>query len=215
MARNTLARRRTHTAARLYPQRNANDGGGGAAGAGSTGGSDGGAGSSSTGGSGDGAGSSSSTSSSSSSSSGDGARTYTQADLDRLIGERLDRDRQARDREAQRQQRTEAQRLADLERELEETRTAARRTKVAAKHGLADYEDLLGSGTDEELEAKAKRLVAGGLGKAGGNGGNGGGRARTQRRTVTETGGNAQTPKERAAAALRGLRGGGSTDAAD
>lgn len=207
MARRTLARR-THTRGALYLRDPNEGGGGGNAGAGSSGGDNGGQ----AGGDNAGAGSSSSSSSSSSGS-------FTQADVDRLIGERLERERKAAEQRQAAAARTEAQRIADLERDLEETRTAARRTKVAAKHGLADYEDLLGSGTDEELDAKAKRLVAGGLGtKAGGNGGGGTGgkgRARTTGRTVTENGGQALTPKERAAMALRGIRGGGTDTAAD
>lgn len=62
-------------------------------------------------------------------------------------------------------QKTEAQRLADrqaeIERERDEARAEGLRYKAAATHGVhPDYFDLLGSGTEEEITARAERVGA-------------------------------------------------------
>lgn len=64
-------------------------------------------------------------------------------------------------------QKTEAQKLADraaaAEQQTKDAQDALNRYKVALRHGLAesDVEDLNWSGTDEEIEARVKRFVAG------------------------------------------------------
>ena len=59
--------------------------------------------------------------------------------------------------EAQRQQEA----LAAAQREAETARSEAIRYKVAATHGLnADHFDLLGSGTEEEISARAEKIAA-------------------------------------------------------
>lgn len=67
--------------------------------------------------------------------------------------------------EWQESQKTEQQRLADAkttaERELADLRSANARLMAAATHKLPpDLIDLLGSGTDEEIDARAKLLAA-------------------------------------------------------
>lgn len=61
-------------------------------------------------------------------------------------------------------QKTEAQRLADAaskaQREAEEARAETARYRVAATHGVTpDYFDMLGSGTEDEIAARAQRLA--------------------------------------------------------
>lgn len=57
------------------------------------------------------------------------------------------------------QQRLE-ERAAAAERERDETRAELTRLRVAARHGIGEEDlDLLGSGTDEEIEARARRLA--------------------------------------------------------
>lgn len=60
-------------------------------------------------------------------------------------------------------QKTNEQRLADrvaqVERERDETRVELTRFRLATRYGLAEDDlDFLGSGTDEEMEDRAKRL---------------------------------------------------------
>jgi chemotaxis protein histidine kinase CheA len=60
-------------------------------------------------------------------------------------------------------QKTEAQRLADrqaaIERERDEARSEGLRYKAAAKHGVGeDYFDLLGTGDEEAINARAERV---------------------------------------------------------
>lgn len=51
--------------------------------------------------------------------------------------------------------------LAAKDRELEQTRAEAVRYKAAAAHGIgAEHFDLLGTGTDEEVSARAEKLAA-------------------------------------------------------
>ena len=59
---------------------------------------------------------------------------------------------------------TEQQRLEDrataAERERDEARVELTRLRMAARYGITEDDlDLLGSGTDEEIEARAKRLA--------------------------------------------------------
>ena len=70
----------------------------------------------------------------------------------------------ARARELEDAQKTEQQRLeeraAAAERERDETRQELTRLRMAARYGLAEDDiDLLGVGSDEEIEARAKRLA--------------------------------------------------------
>lgn len=147
-------------------------------------------------------------------SSSTGGKTFTEAEVEALITRRLERDRAAADRKAQQANATEAQRIATLERELEEERTARRRSSIASKHNLGDLEDLLGSGTDDELEDRAKRL-AGRLGSSSSSSSRSSSSSSTRtRRTVVETGDTSRqglSAKERAVEALRSL--GGNRDA--
>lgn len=62
-------------------------------------------------------------------------------------------------------QKSEQQRLADQvaagQREIETARAEALRYRIAAKHGLGEDDfDLLGVGTEEQLEARASRIAA-------------------------------------------------------
>jgi len=62
-------------------------------------------------------------------------------------------------------QKTEQQRLADQvaasQREVEVARSDALRFRIAAKHRLSEDDlDLLGTGTEEQLEARATRIAA-------------------------------------------------------
>ncbi len=143
------------------------------------------------------------------------AGTFTQADVDRLVSASLAREKAAADKRIADANRSAEQRLADLERDLAESRTAATRSKIAARHNLGDLEDLLGSGTDDELEARAKRLAERlGTSKDGKDGKDGRQTQTRTRRTVVEPSGNAALDKKAAAAeALRALAGGrGTTD---
>lgn len=207
MARHTLARTRTRRALYL---RDPNEGGGGSTG--STGGTDGGQAGGSTGGT-DGGNGSTGDSGADGGNDKPGGQTFSKDDVERIVTDRLARERAAAERRQQQATRTEAQRIEQLERDLAEERLARTRVDVASKTpGLsADWADDLKGDTREDLEAHAKRL-ADRLKSAGGTGG---GTTRTrggQRRTVTESGGTGMTAKERAAFALRGMRGGGSDD---
>lgn len=102
----------------------------------------------------------------------------SQDDLDRIVKERLGRERAkfadyadvkakaARLDEIEGKAKTEAERsnerMAALERELAETRTASMRSRVQAKHGIADEDaELFLTGTDEDtLTRQAERLAA-------------------------------------------------------
>lgn len=69
----------------------------------------------------------------------------------------------AKARELEEAQKTEAQRLqeraAAAERERDEVRVEMARLRMAARYGIAEDDlDLLGTGTDEEIESRAKRL---------------------------------------------------------
>jgi murein DD-endopeptidase MepM/ murein hydrolase activator NlpD len=99
-----------------------------------------------------------------------GEGTFTQADVDRIVADRLKRERETvkakfadyDDLKAKAGEKATAdERLASLERELETTRREALRRRVQAAHGIADEDaDLFLTGTDEEtLTAQAKRLA--------------------------------------------------------
>lgn len=102
----------------------------------------------------------------------------TQDDLNRVIGERIQRERSKfadyydfkakaeRFDEIEEANKTEQQRIAEraesAERERDEARTEALRLRVAAKHAISDEDaDLFLTGTDEEsLTKQAERLAA-------------------------------------------------------
>lgn len=103
---------------------------------------------------------------------GDGAEeqeqstTFTQADVDRIVKERVQRERakfsdyddlKTKAGEAK----TAEDRLSDLEKQLEQSQREALRRRVQAAHGIADEDaDLFLTGSDEEtLTAQAKRLA--------------------------------------------------------
>lgn len=118
-------------------------------------------------GTGDGAGDASTTTSSSSA-----ERTFTQADLDRIIADRLRRENVAELRtkateldnlkqSTKTAEQQNAERLAELERRLNESETGRLRLRVAARYKLTDEDaDLFLTGADEEtLERQAKALT--------------------------------------------------------
>lgn len=93
-------------------------------------------------------------------------QTFTQADVDRIVRERVKREREKYadydDLRAKADQaRTVEERVADLERQLTEANTAATRARIAAAHGITPEDaELFLTGTDEEtLTAQAKRLA--------------------------------------------------------
>lgn len=97
-------------------------------------------------------------------------QTFTQADLDRILADRLKREREATkakyadydDLKAKAGEKATAdERIATLEREVEATRREALRRRVQAAHGIADEDaELFLTGTDEDtLLAQAKRLA--------------------------------------------------------
>lgn len=92
--------------------------------------------------------------------------TFTQADVDRIVKERVQRERakfsdyddlKTKAGEAK----TAEDRLSDLEKQLEQSQREALRRRVQAAHGIADEDaDLFLTGADEEtLTAQAKRLA--------------------------------------------------------
>ena len=94
------------------------------------------------------------------------AATFTQADVDRIVKERVQRERakfadydDLKDKASQ--AKTAEERLTDLEKQLEQSQREALRRRVQAAHGIADEDaDLFLTGDDEEtLTAQAKRLV--------------------------------------------------------
>lgn len=101
---------------------------------------------------------------------GDKDQTFTQADVDRIVADRLKREREATktkyadydDLKAKAGEKATAdERLAELEKEIESTKREALRRRVQAAHKIADEDaDLFLTGTDEEtLTAQAKRLA--------------------------------------------------------
>ncbi len=98
-------------------------------------------------------------------------RTFTQADVDRIVSARLEEERS-------RGKRTMDQRVADLEKQLQESRREALVARVAAKHRLPqELADRLRGDTEAELEEDAKslsKLVPAGSTRGGADGGAGG-----------------------------------------
>ena len=93
-------------------------------------------------------------------------QTFTQADVDRILTDRLKREREKfADYDALKAQaegaKTAEDRLGDLEKQLEQSRREALLRRVQAAHGIADEDaDLFLTGSDEEtLTAQAKRLA--------------------------------------------------------
>lgn len=101
---------------------------------------------------------------------GDGGKpkdqTFTQADVDRIVRERVQRERakyadyddlKAKAGQAQ----TAEEQIADLKRQVEATQREALRRRVQAAHGISDEDaDLFLTGTDEEtLRSQAQRLA--------------------------------------------------------
>ncbi len=94
-------------------------------------------------------------------------KTFTQAELDRIVKDRLDQ--QARNRfgdyndlkKAAEGAKTIEQQLADLTAKHEQAEARALRSDIAARHGItAEDRDLFLTGSDEAtLEAQAKRLA--------------------------------------------------------
>jgi hypothetical protein len=98
-------------------------------------------------------------------------QAFTQADVDRIVADRLKREREKvtakygdyDDLKAKAGEKATAdERIAALEREVETTRREALRRRVQAAHGIADEDaDLFLTGTDEAtLTAQAQRLAA-------------------------------------------------------
>ena len=93
-------------------------------------------------------------------------QTFTQADVDRIVAERLTREREKfkdyDDLKAKAEgAKTVEQKLAELETKHAEAEARAMRSDVAAKHGIsAEDRDLFLTGSDEAtLTAQAKRLA--------------------------------------------------------
>ncbi|HJY35566.1 MAG TPA: hypothetical protein VJ260_11965 [Vicinamibacterales bacterium] len=98
-------------------------------------------------------------------------QAFTQADVDRIVADRLKREREKvtakfgdyDELKAKAGEKATAdERIAALEREVETTRREALRRRVQAAHGINDEDaDLFLTGTDEEtLTAQAQRLAA-------------------------------------------------------
>ena len=92
--------------------------------------------------------------------------TFTQADVDRIVRERVQRERAKfadyDDLKAKAGEKVTAEeRLADLEKRYADAEARALRANIASEHGIsAEDRDLFLTGTDEEtLTAQAKRLA--------------------------------------------------------
>lgn len=92
--------------------------------------------------------------------------TFTQADVDRIVRERVKREREKfadyDDLKAKAGEKATAEeRLADIEKRYAEAEARALRADIASKHGItAEDRDLFLTGADEEtLTAQAKRLA--------------------------------------------------------
>lgn len=97
-------------------------------------------------------------------------QTFTQADVDRIVADRLKRERETTKakyadydelKTKAGEKATAEERLATLERELETTKREALKRRVQAAHGISDEDaDLFLTGEDEDtLAAQAKRLA--------------------------------------------------------
>lgn len=100
---------------------------------------------------------------------GDTPKTFTQEELDRIVGERVQRERQTveakyKDYPDLKKQaegaRTAEQQIADLQNVVAQTQQEALRARVQASFGISDEDaELYLTGTDKEtLERQAKRL---------------------------------------------------------
>lgn len=96
--------------------------------------------------------------------------SFTQADVDRIVADRLKREREATkakyadydDLKAKAEgAKTAEERMAELEKEIAATKHEALKRRVQAAHQISDEDaDLFLTGTDEEsLTAQAKRLA--------------------------------------------------------
>ena len=92
--------------------------------------------------------------------------TFTQADVDRIVRERVKREREKfadyDDLKTKAGEKATAEeRLADIEKRYAEAEARALRADIASKHGItAEDRDLFLTGSDEEtLTAQAKRLA--------------------------------------------------------
>jgi len=92
--------------------------------------------------------------------------TFTQADVDRIVRERVQRERaKYADYDALKAKaegaKTVEDRLAEMEKRTAAAEASALRSDIAARHGIsAEDRDLLLTGTDAEtLEAQAKRIA--------------------------------------------------------
>lgn len=106
-------------------------------------------------------------------SGGDGGNkpeAFTQADVDRIVADRLKREREATktkyadydDLKAKAEGAKSAEdKIAELQKEMEATKREALKRRVQAAHGISDEDaDLFLTGSDEEsLTAQAKRLA--------------------------------------------------------
>lgn len=94
-------------------------------------------------------------------------QTFTQADVDRIVRERVQRERgKYADYDELKEKagaaKSAEERIAALEAEVKATRHEALKRRVQAAHGISDEDaDLFLTGSDEEsLTAQAKRLAA-------------------------------------------------------
>lgn len=101
---------------------------------------------------------------------GGSEQSFTQADVDRIVADRLKREREATkakyadydDLKAKAEgAKTAEDKIAELQQEMEATKREALKRRVQAAHGISDEDaDLFLTGTDEEsLTAQAKRLA--------------------------------------------------------
>ena len=99
-----------------------------------------------------------------------GEQSFTQADVDRIVADRLKREREAtKTKYADYDElkakaegaKTAEERISELEKSIEAATREAMRRRVQAAHGISDEDaDLFLTGTDEEsLKAQAKRLA--------------------------------------------------------
>lgn len=108
---------------------------------------------------------------------GDWAPPASQAELDRIIAARLERERakfgdykQLKEKAQQydafeESQKSEQQRLQEraesASRELEAARSEVTRLRIATRYGIAEDDfDLLGTGSEEDIERRAQRIAA-------------------------------------------------------
>lgn len=100
----------------------------------------------------------------------EGPQTFTQADVDRIVADRLKRERETTRtkyadydelKKAAEDKKTAEEKIAELQKDLEATKRDALRRRVQAAHSISDEDaDLFLTGTDEDtLKAQAKRLA--------------------------------------------------------